>query len=406
MRGLCCALRCMICLQVGGFACAAAQAASTLHDVLEVALQRNPDILQAGWRVDSAHGERRIAGALPNPTYLGIPGNPYQYGVSLPIDLTPERLYRTRATRQGEAATAFDRRDVVRLVTFNVRQGFYDLLLADAQRALALEQRDIFTQLLAADSVRLRAGDIPQRDVVKTELEVARAEGALARSDVAVHGARLALQALMGVTAPDTGFTITGFLDSAPQLTLPLDSLLRLALGNRPDLAVTHALADQNRSLTSLATASLFPVPVVSAIYQSTPFASGVRYAFGIAVPVPLFYWNGGERQRAHAGLAAAEVSVQRTRAQIASDVALALDAFHSARELTQRYQSGLLQQAAAALESSRFAYQQGAASLLELLDAIRTYGDTRAESYAAAHDAWVAAYALSRAVGADIVRE
>ena len=374
--------------------------------MLDIALYRNPDILQAQLRVDSAHGERRIADALPNPTYLGIPGNPYQYGVSLPLDLTPERLYRTRAARQGQAATELSRRDVVRLVTFNVRQAFYDLLLADAQRATAREQRDIFTRLLAADSVRLRAGDIPQRDVVKTALEVARAEGALARDEVAVHGARLALQALMGAAAPDTGFTITGSLDSTPQLTLPLDSVLPLALGQRPDLAATHALADQGRSLTSLAAANLFPIPVASVVYQSTPFASGLRYAFGVSVPVPLFYWNGGERQRARAGLAAAEVSVQRTRAQIAAEVALALDDFRSARALTQRYQSGLLQQSAAALESSRFAYEQGAASLLELLDAIRTYGETRAEAYGAAHDAWVAAYALSRAVGADIVRE
>lgn len=397
-----------MCLCLATYAGGAAQASPplTLREALEIALHRNPDVLQARLRVDSAHGERRIAGALPNPTYLGIPGTPYQYGVSLPLDVTPERLYRTRAARQGETATALDRRDVVRLVTFNVRQAFYDLLLADAQRAIAQEQRDIFARLLAADSVRLRAGDLPQRDVVKTELEVARAEGALARDEVAVHAARFALQALMGVTAPDTGFTITGSLDSTPQLTLTPDSLLPLALGQRPDLAATQALADQGRSLKALATADLFPIPVASVVYQSTPFESGLRYAFGVSVPVPLFYWNGGERQRARAGLAAAEVSVQRTRAQIASDVALALEDFRSAQALTQRYQSGLLRKSSAALESSRFAYEQGAASLLELLDAIRTYGDTRAEAYGAAHDAWVAASALNRAVGADIVRD
>jgi len=64
------------------------------------------------------------------------------------------------------------------------------------------------------------------------------------------------------------------------------------------------------------------------------------------------------------------------------------------------------LEKLTAALETSRFAYQQGAVSLLELLDAIRTYGDTRSEYYGAVHDYWVAAFALSRAVGEDIVRE
>ena len=399
----------MACLLVAGAAGAAratAQGSPTLHDVLEIALRRNPDIVQAKLRVDSAHGERRIARALPNPTYVGIPGNPYQYSIALPLDLSPERLYRTRAARQGEAATQSGRRDVMRQVVFNVRQGFYDLLLADAQRQIALEQRDIVRQLLGADSVRLRAGDIPERDLVRSELEFARAEAALTRADASVRAARLALQALMGVTDPDTGFTVTGELQAVPALKEPLDSLLPLALTNRPDIAAAQEQVDQSRSLKALATAGLFPVPLVSVVYQNAPFESGLRYAFGIAVPVPLFYWNGGERQRANAGLLSAEVTVQRTRVQIESDVAVALANFRSARVLAERYQAGLLEKSATALGTTRFAYQNGAASLLELLDAIRTYGDTRSEYYGAVHDSWVAAYGLSRAVGVDVVRE
>ncbi len=399
----------MACLLVAGAAGAAratAQGSPTLHDVLEIALRRNPDIVQAKLRVDSAHGERRIARALPNPTYVGIPGNPYQYSIALPLDLSPERLYRTRAARQGEAATQAGRRDAMRQVVFNVRQGFYDLLLADAQRQIALEQRDIVRQLLGADSVRLRAGDIPERDLVRSELEFARAEAALTRADASVRAARLALQALMGVTDPDTGFTVTGELQAVPALTEPLGSLLPLALTNRPDIAAAQEQVDQSRSLKALATAGLFPVPLVSVVYQNAPFESGLRYAFGIAVPVPLFYWNGGERQRANAGLLSAEVTVQRTRVQIESDVAVALANFRSARVLAERYQAGLLEKSATALGTTRFAYQNGAASLLELLDAIRTYGDTRSEYYGAVHDSWVAAYGLSRAVGVDVVRE
>ena len=399
----------MACLLVAGAAGAAratAQGSPTLHDVLEIALRRNPDIVQAKLRVDSAHGERRIARALPNPTYVGIPGNPYQYSIALPLDLSPERLYRTRAARQGEAATQAARRDAMRQVVFNVRQGFYDLLLADAQRQIALEQRDIVRQLLSADSVRLRAGDIPERDLVRSELEFARAEAALTRADAGVRAARLALQALMGVTDPDTGFTVTGELQAVPALTEPLDSLLPLALNNRPDIAAAQEQVDQSRSLKALATAGLFPVPLVSVVYQNAPFESGLRYAFGIAVPVPLFYWNGGERERANAGLLSAEVTVQRTRVQIESDVAVALANFRSARVLAERYQAGLLEKSATALGTTRFAYQNGAASLLELLDAIRTYGDTRSEYYGAVHDSWVAAYGLSRAVGVDVVRE
>ncbi len=383
-----------------------AQSPPTLRQVVEAALQRNPDLLQARLRVDSAHGERRIARALPNPIVAGIPGTPYQYSVGLPIDLSPERFYRTRAARLGEVATELVRQDVIRQVVFSVRSGFYDLLLADASRQIALEQRDIFQQLLSADSVRLRAGDLPERDLVKSELEFARAEATLTRAEAGVRSARLALQALMGVTDPDTGFRVAGELQSAPRLSVSFDSLVPLALAKRPDIAAAREQVDQSRSLKALATANLFPVPFVSLVYQNQPFASGLRYSFGVALPVPLFYWNGGERQRAGASLSAAQVAVQRARVQIESDVAVALGSFRSAQVLAARYQSGLLEKSAAALETSRFAYQQGAVSLLELLDAIRTYGDTRSEYYGAVHDYWVAAFALSRAVGEDIVRE
>jgi len=88
-------------VQLGAHAGVAAQAPPTLRQVVDIALQRNPDIRQARLRVDSAHGERRIARALPNPVYAGIPSVPYQYSVALPIDLSPERLYRTRAAKQG-----------------------------------------------------------------------------------------------------------------------------------------------------------------------------------------------------------------------------------------------------------------------------------------------------------------
>lgn len=377
----------------------------TLDDVMTVALRQNPDLVTARLRVDSAQAERTIARALPNPTYFGIPGNPYQYSLSLPIDLGLERLYRTRAAARGADAAAFGRQDMNRQVAFNVRQGFYDLLLADAQRQIVLEQRDIFQQLLRADSVRLRAGDLPERDLVKSELEFARAEATLMRAAAGVRAVRLALQALMGVAQPDTGFTIAGALQSTPALTIPLDSLLPLALASRPDLAAAREQVDQSRSLKALAAASVFPVPAVSVVYQNTPFESGSRYAFGVAVPVPLFYWNGGERRRASAGLETAEVTARRTRVQIESDVAVAVGNFRSTQVLAERYQAGLLDKSAAALETARFAYQQGAASLLELLDAIRTYGDTRSEYYATIHDYWVAAYALSRGVGAEVVR-
>ena len=82
----------------------------------------------------------------------------------------------------------------------------------------------------------------------------------------------------------------------------------------------------------------------------------------------------------------------------------MALDAYRSARGLAERYEGGLLAQADSALEMARYAYRAGTASLIDLLDAIRTYADTRADYNIAVHDYWVAVYGLDRAVGKDLL--
>ncbi len=385
------------------FARAQGPAAWTLERVLATALQHNPDLVAARLGVDSARAEQGIARALPNPTYSVIPGTPFQQSVAATVDFGPQRLFRTQAAGRGTVATKLVLADVTRQVTFRVRQAFYDVLLADSLRVITRERRDIFRALLAADSVRWRSGDIPERNVTKSELELAGAEADLARADAQAHVARLTLQTLLGIAAPDTGFAITGSLGYQP-VDLPLDSLGSLAQQSRPDVAAAEARVGQTRSLRALATADLFPTPTVGLVYQSAaPFPSGYHYALGVSFALPLFYWNGGERARAAAGVASAEAAHRSVRTQAAADLAIAVDSFRAARDLAARYQ-GLVPQAAAALETARFAYQSGATSQLDLLDAVRTYSDTRANYDAALRDYWVSLYALDRAVGKDLV--
>lgn len=376
----------------------------TLDQALAVAGRQNPDLVAARLHVDSARAEGVIARALPNPTYAAIPNVPFQYGVSAPLDVGPGRWFRTRAAGRGTAATRFDLADVTRQVAFAVRQTFYDVLLAQALRDLALERRDIFRQLLAADSVRLRGGDVPERDVTKSELELARAEAELARADAGVRAARLALQLLMGVTAPDTGFQVAGALRFEP-VEVPLDSLATIASLSRPDLAAARQRVDQAASLRSLAVWSLFPTPTLGLVYQPDGlFPSGSHYALGVALSLPLFYWYGGERARARVASDLSRAAMARTEAVVASELAQALDAWRATRVLAARYESTLLPEATAALETERYAYRTGATSQLDLLDAIRTYSDTRSEYYTTVHDYWVSLYGLDRAVGKDLI--
>lgn len=382
---------------------AQAFSAPTLQEAVAAAVRANADVALARLRVDSAAGERRIAGAIPPFALTSIPQVPWQYSIAAPLDIGPQRLFRTRAATEAQRAAEADALDMRREVTFAVRTAFADVLLAETARDVAREERGLLSQVLAADSARQRAGDVPAREVTKAELELARADAGLTRADGQVHAARLALQLLMGRSDPDTAVSVRGDL-AFRAVTLP-ESLLVIAGERRPEVQAARERVSQSRALRELSAAQLLPVPMAAVVYQDgSPFANGSRVALGVGVQLPLLYWNSGERERSRAGLAAAEVIAQRTKVLVANDVLTAIDAYRQSRTLAERYQGGLVARAAAALETTRFAYQAGAASLLELIEAVRTDAAVRIDDAVARHDYWVAVYALSRATATELV--
>src|SRR3989454_8698272 len=119
-------------------------AAWTLERVLAVALRQNADILTARLRVDSAHGEQQIARAIPNPVLNSAPNLPWQYTVTLPLDVTPLRFLRTRAAGRGADAPRSHVAHVGRPGSFAVRPAFYDPLLAGRPPERARGRRENF----------------------------------------------------------------------------------------------------------------------------------------------------------------------------------------------------------------------------------------------------------------------
>jgi outer membrane protein, heavy metal efflux system len=376
----------------------------SLAQLLSAATLRSPAIEVARARVDSARGERAIAGGLPNPALQVIPNTPFQYSVGLALDAGPQRVYRTRSASLGTSAARFDLADVTRTVTFAVRAAYFDLLLADSLRAIARADRDALRQIVAADSARVRAGDAPSRDLARSRLELAHAEATLADRGSVSRSARTQLQLLIGEAHPDTAFEVSGSLEYA-EVHVQESALITVANANRPDVAAAEERVKAGEASRALARSALVPVPGVALVYQPrAPFGTGSRFAPAITLSVPLLYSYSGERGRAAAGLRQALTAESLTRAQAEGDVALALADFHSARERIGRYEHGLLADATAARDAIQYAYQAGAASLLELLDALRAYSETRADYYTAVHDYWVSAYALNRAAGKDVV--
>jgi cobalt-zinc-cadmium efflux system outer membrane protein len=371
----------------------------TLSAAVDSALKNNLDLRSARSLADSARAETRIARALPNPTIAAVPNTPFQYAATLPLDIGPQRIFRVRASDLGAVAAGADVQDSVRHVVLGVRRAFFDVLLADARRDIVGGRRDIMRQLVAADSARVRAGDLPERALIRSEVELVRAEAEDARARLEAQGARLALQSAMGMASPDTALRVDGDLRYR-DITFGADGM-RAPLENRPDVTASRVREAQSAAAQRLARSLVIPVPQLSFVRQITgPFESGHYYALGIGIEVPILNQYRGVRERADAAHDAAGYARRRTEAQAEREVQSATATFRAQQALVRRYESGVIAAVAQGVDAARYAYARGATSLLEVLDALRAQQDVLTEYRTALHDYWVAAYTVEAVTG------
>ncbi len=372
----------------------------TLRAAVDSALRNNLDLRIARSASDSARSELHITRALPNPTYAVIPNSPMQYSATIALDVGPQRLYRTRMSDLGAQAARSDVGESMRLTALAVEKAYFDVLLADARRSVVTARRGIIRQLVAADSARVQAGDLPERSLIRSGVELVRADADVARAGVEAQATRLTLQGLMGVASADTALHLDGALTYTPIATdsgMAIDAMI----ARRPDVAASRTREQQSMTAERLAASAIVPVPQLSYVRQfSAPFESGHYSALGIGVEMPIFNQYTGQRERAVAGRTAASLARRRTEAQASREVRSALAEFRSQQALVRRYESGVLLKVAQNVDATRYAYSRGAVSLLEELDALRAQQDVLTDYYTALHDYWVAVHTLRAAQG------
>jgi cobalt-zinc-cadmium efflux system outer membrane protein len=96
--------------------------------------------------------------------------------------------------------------------------------------------------------------------------------------------------------------------------------------------------------------------------------------AFYFNMPLPIFNRNQGEIARARYAITQAQEQASETTQQVSTDVVQAYENLLTNDHIIQLYQGGYVDQARQSRDISEYAYRKGAASLLDYLDAERTY--------------------------------
>jgi cobalt-zinc-cadmium efflux system outer membrane protein len=423
----------------------------SLEESIKILRARGLDLLIAETQVHSAEGDVGVAGAVPNPNVSLTYGRIFTYDPAVPggpkgpnggadcsnsnafcdlnlyagsitdqaaieDTLSGKRDLRLKVANAALAAAKLTRTDALRNLEFQVKSAY--LQIAQAQRALDFAKQAQATNVRTLElfQARLRGGAVNEGDVARVETQKLESDQAVDQAAEAIHQARFALAFLLGVRGLVPEFSVDDHvLDFTvpPDIATPsVDHLLRTAFDHRPDLLAFGYQRQSAQAAIALAKRQRFPDITLGLGYTQTgTVGEGVNAplqpptaSVTLSAPIPIFYQQQGEIRKAEANFDSQSLQHAKAVGQVVSDVSAAVSAFETSRGLVERMEKGgLLRAAKTARDIIRTQYERGATTLLDFLDAQRTYIATNVEYFQDLTNYWTAVAQLEQAVGMEL---
>jgi cobalt-zinc-cadmium efflux system outer membrane protein len=261
--------------------------------------------------------------------------------------------------------------DNERQLTFSVGQQFVDVLLAESTLEFAQASLDSFQKTVDISKERYRVGDLSEGDFLKIKLQLLQFQSDLSAAKLAKLQSLAALRQLLGFESVPDDYDVQGTLDYQP-VHADMTGMKSLAALNRPDLRAAQQAVVAAESQLALQKAN--GKMDVTGTFNYTHTAGVNTGAFFYNMPLPIFNRNQGEIQRASYGITQAQQQASETTQQVSTDVVQAYENLRTNDQIVQLYQGGYVDEARESRDISEYAYRKGAASLLDYLDAERTY--------------------------------
>jgi cobalt-zinc-cadmium efflux system outer membrane protein len=366
-----------------------AQKPLTWEEVRELFRANNPS-LQAGQTfIQEGRANEVTAGLRPNPqldivedqfhVFNPNPLSPFQnsqltHSVTQLLERRNKRPLRVRSAELATAISVTDSQDLERNLIFNLRDAFVRVLQFKSILQLAGDNLRYYTRVIDVNRERYKAGDISRSDLQRVELQRAQFDSDLVNAQVNLRTARIQLLALMDDKRPVDSFDVAGEFDFRETVLLPTE-LHQAALDARPDLRSAETIIRKAEADNKLAWANGSTDPTLGLEYQRTGPDNTMGFSF--AIPLRIFDRNQGEKARTALEIRRSQQVRQALITSIFRDVDSAYAQVDSVRVLLRPYRDTYLKQAVEVRETVSFAYTRGGASLLDFLDAQKSYRDT-----------------------------
>jgi cobalt-zinc-cadmium efflux system outer membrane protein len=366
----------------------------TLDQAIEMALRHNHTLLAARTTIQQNQAQEITANLRPNPTffadweYLPIFSRPEgglaaylqgstegDIGVSNLFERGNKRAHRLQAARDTTAVTRSQVADNERTVAFQVASLFINVQLAESTLELTEQNLKSFQKTVDIGEAQFKGGSISENDFLKIKLQLLQFQTDDQQARLARVQALSDLRQQLGYESVPADYDISGSFEYQPRILI-LNELQASALQNRPDLRAAELSINAAGSQYALAKANGRQDVTLSANYSHVNGLSASTFA--VSVPLALFDRNQGEIARTRVAVDQAREQSAAARGQVLTDVKDAYEALLTNDRVARFYQSGYLDVSQRNRDISEYAYGRGATSLLDFLDAERSYRATQ----------------------------
>jgi len=370
----------------------------TLDDAIQLALKHNHALLAAQTTILQSQALEVQANLRPNPTFftdweylpLGSPAsqNPRLYsgqptsqylhdtteadmGMSYLFERGKKRQHRLQAVQDVTAQTRSLVADNERTLTFNVASQFISVQLAESTLELATLDVKSFQKTTDISEYQYKIGGMSEGDFLAIKLQLLQYQTDYEQAVLAKDTALDDLRNMLGYESVPADYDVAGPFDYQP-LKANLEDLRLKALQNRPDLRASQQGVTAATSQWELQKAEGKQDVTVSANYSHV---NGINAAsWSVNVPIPVFNRNQGNIAQTRFAITQSQELEKGASDQVLTDVHDAYVTLHENDTIVVLYRSGYLDAAVRAREIEKFAYEHGGASLLDWLNAERTY--------------------------------
>lgn len=346
----------------------------TLQMALDMAERQNLDLIAARLRRAVASAGVRIAGQRPNPTvsFGAARDLPHEnLVIDQPLELGSKRKRRIQLAQQESGLTEIDISTLSRQVRRNTREAYYRAALAQAESALQARAQQLAERLRQISQERFEAGAVAQLEVIRTEIEVSRAQADLQVAQQRERTSLSQLNALLNEPAP-TQWELDGALEG-PLPEIPLPELIQRSYSLNPELQRLAQEQKVEQSRLTLLKAGRIPnldVQFGSDFNAPPDFQVGPKGQ--LSMTVPLFTRNQGEIAQSLANQRVLESATSATRRSVAGRVERAYFDLSALQMQVQLYRQRLVPGAQRVQGMAEESYRAGKTDILFVLDAQR----------------------------------